>query len=172
MTFSSTPPEDALPENSSEDAALLNAVLPPLLKDFQHWFGRSAELLETQEVTFLGPIEQARLLERVKDAKKQVDAAQALAALTEGQAGIEMPVVMSWHKLVHECWGVALRYRKENPDQKNPSQESQSQDGKSQEDRPEGSQAKRFSPSFNEQPSVNDSALPNSQDLPNTERPL
>ena len=96
-----------------EDADLLNSVLPPLLEDFQHWFSRTTQLLETQELTFLSPVEQTSLLERVRVAAKQVSASQSLAAVTAGQASIEMPVVMSWHKLVYECWGVALRYRKE-----------------------------------------------------------
>ncbi|MEL6552437.1 MAG: DUF2605 domain-containing protein [Cyanobacteria bacterium J06621_11] len=114
MTFSSNPPEDATPAGEPEDTALLKAVLPPLLKDFQHWFGRTIQLLETQEIAFLSPVEQTSLLERVREAKNQVSASQSIAAITDGQAGIEMPVVMAWHKLVYECWGVALRYRKEN----------------------------------------------------------
>lgn len=129
MAFSSIPPEDATPDkpptdNDStasveenavkKDADLLNAVLPPLLKDFQHWFSRTTQLLETQDMPFLSPVEQANLLERVRVAAQQVSASQSLAAVTEGQAGIEMPVVMAWHKLVYECWGVALRYKKES----------------------------------------------------------
>ncbi|MGC1305649.1 MAG: DUF2605 domain-containing protein [Phormidesmis sp.] len=110
MTFSENRPYDVLPD----DPNLLKAILPPLLNDFRHWFGRSIELLETKEISFLTPAQQQDLLLRVQQAQKQVSASQALAAATDSQAGIDMPVVMAWHKLVHECWGIALRLRKEN----------------------------------------------------------
>lgn len=113
MPFYPTPPEDSSPE-VPEDIRLLQTVLPPLLDDFQHWFSRSADLLEAQSIDFLSPEQQQVLRSQVRSAQKQVSAAQALAAATEGKAGIDMPVVMSWHKLVHECWGIALRLRREN----------------------------------------------------------
>ena len=108
MPFSSLPPE-SLPD----DAALLKAVLPPLLKDFQHWFSRTIEMLEARNIEFLTPRQQQDLLTRVRAAQQQVLASQALSAATDSQAGIDMPVVMAWHKLVHECWGVALKLRQE-----------------------------------------------------------
>jgi len=107
MTVPSTPPEDT---------DLLKSVLPPLLNDFQHWFGRTISMLENQTVGFLTPTQQSDLLTRVRTAQQQVSASQALSSATGSQAGIEMPVVMGWHKLVHECWGVAIRLRKENAD--------------------------------------------------------
>ncbi|MGB7084694.1 MAG: DUF2605 domain-containing protein [Phormidesmis sp.] len=108
MSFSQQPPEDI-----PEDTHLLKAVLPPLLEDFQHWFGRSVDLLETKDISFLSAEQLQDLLSRVRSAQMQVRASQSLAAATDSKAGIEMSVVMVWHKLVHECWGVALRYRKE-----------------------------------------------------------
>ena len=111
MTFS-PPPE--------EDADLLKAVLPPLLEDFQHWFGRTINLLEAENIVFLSPVEQADLLSRVQTAQQQVTASKALSSVTDGKAGIEMPVVMGWHKLVHECWGIALRQRRERQNGDNP----------------------------------------------------
>ncbi|MGD1897219.1 MAG: DUF2605 domain-containing protein [Phormidesmis sp.] len=118
MTVPSTPPEDA---------NLLKAVLPPLLNDFQHWFARTISLLESQTITFLSAAEQTDLRDRIQVAQKQVSASQALASVTDGQAGIEMPVVMGWHKLVHECWGVALRQRKESQKKESQSKESQTE---------------------------------------------
>ena len=106
---SSSPP----PENLPDDADLLKAVLPPLLKDFQHWFGRTIEMLEAQNIEFMTPGQQQDLLTRVRTAQQQVNVSQALSAATDSQAGIDMPVVMAWHQLVHECWGVALRLRRE-----------------------------------------------------------
>jgi hypothetical protein len=108
-------------ENSSENlenAELMKSVLPPLLEDFQHWFSRTLEMLETRNVSFLSAEQQQNLLERVSSAQQQVSASQMLASATDGQATIEMPVIMSWNKLVHECWGVSLRSRQE--DQKHP----------------------------------------------------
>ena len=109
----------ALPSVPPEDINLLKAVLPPLLNDFQHWFGRTITLLEEQNLSFLSPTEQTDLLTRVRAAQKQVSVSQTLCSATDSQAGIEMKVVMSWHKLVNECWSVAMRYRKDNAD--NPS---------------------------------------------------
>ena len=99
--------------NLPDDPNLLKAVLPPLLDDFQHWFSRTIELLESTQASFMTPEQQADLLSRVRHAREQVSASQVLASATDSRAGIEMPVVMGWHKLVHDCWGVAIRIRKE-----------------------------------------------------------
>lgn len=112
------------PSVPPEDANLLKAVLPPLLDDFQHWFGRTATLLEEQNIGFLSPMEQADLLTRVHSAQKQVGASQTLCSLTDSQAGIEMKVVMAWHKLVNECWSVAMRYRRDQANQDQANQQS------------------------------------------------
>ncbi|PZO18697.1 MAG: DUF2605 domain-containing protein [Leptolyngbya foveolarum] len=102
------------PSDLPEDKALLETILPPLLDDFQHWFDRTLTLLDTREISFLSAAEKEDLKVRVQTAQKQVSASKALTSLTDSQAGIEMPVVMAWHKLVHECWGVALRLRRES----------------------------------------------------------
>ena len=96
-----------------DDPNLLKTVLPPLLDDFQHWFSRTLALLDSTQASFMSPEQQQNLYERVTHAKQQVSAAQAIASATDSQAVIEMPVVMGWHKLVHECWGVAIRIRRE-----------------------------------------------------------
>lgn len=102
------------PSPLPNDADLMKSVLPPLLEDFQHWFSRTINLLEDQRIGFLSTQQQADLLHEVKAARQQVTASQALASATDSQAGIDMKVVMGWHKLVHECWGVAIRFRREN----------------------------------------------------------
>lgn len=107
------PPQKELPE----DAALLKSVLPPLLDDFHYWFGRTIDLLETKAVDFLSVEQQQDLRIRIKAAQQQVSASKALSSATDSQAGIDMSVVMTWHKLVHECWSVAIRYRKEKATQ-------------------------------------------------------
>lgn len=96
------------------DSELLKAVLQPLLEDFQYWLGRSRQLLESQNLDFL-EIDQADLLSRVKQAQQEVGAAQALMQVTNGQAGIEATILVSWHSLVTECWQVSHRFRKDYP---------------------------------------------------------
>jgi hypothetical protein len=95
------------------DPNLLKTVLKPLLEDFQYWFGRSRTLLETEEIAFLGAQRQADLLARVVLAQQEVSAAQMLLQVTNGQVGVEMQVLMLWHKLLTECWQVSVRNRME-----------------------------------------------------------
>lgn len=99
--------------SESEQQALLKAILEPLLDDFQYWFSRSRNLLESQEVSILSPQEQADLLERVKSAQEQVTATQSLFQATGGQVGVEMSTIAPWHQLVAECHQVALRNRQQ-----------------------------------------------------------
>lgn len=95
------------------DPDLLKSVLQPLLEDFQYWFTRSRSMLETQEISFMSPSEQAALLERVQQAQNEVRAAQMLFEATDGQIGIETTTLMPWHRLVTDCWQVAMRCRQE-----------------------------------------------------------
>jgi hypothetical protein len=97
--------------SNPSDAELLKAILEPLLEDFQYWFGRSRTLLEQEEISFLGAEAQAALLARLMDAQQQVSTAQLLLKATDGQAGVETMVLAQWHRLVTECWQVAMRFR-------------------------------------------------------------
>jgi hypothetical protein len=93
------------------DPNLLKTVLQPLLDDFQYWFTRSRDLLESQTISFMTPEQQADLLHRVTQSYQEVAAAQALLLATDGQAGVETSVLMTWHNLVTECWQVSMRLR-------------------------------------------------------------
>ncbi len=93
------------------NSELLKTVLEPLLEDFQYWFNRARNLLETETIEFLGAENQAALLERVKQAQQEVGVAQTLLNLTEGQVGVETAVLIPWHDLVTECWKVAIKFR-------------------------------------------------------------
>jgi hypothetical protein len=93
------------------EPSLLKTVLEPLLEDFQYWFDRSRTLLESEEMSFLETQEQADLLARVVQAQQEVSTAQTLLKVTEGKAGIQMEVLMPWHKLLTECWQVSMRNR-------------------------------------------------------------
>ena len=90
---------------------LLKTVLEPLLEDFEYWFGRSRQMLETEQLSFMSYQEQSDLLLRVKQAQAELNSVKMLFAATDGQVGIEMTTLIPWHQLVRECWGVARRSR-------------------------------------------------------------
>jgi hypothetical protein len=94
---------------------LLKDLLQPLLDDFQYWFGQSLPLLESSSLELVSVEEQADLLARVKQAQQEVSTAQMLLQATDGQVGVEMSVLMTWHQLVTECWRVAMRSRLSQP---------------------------------------------------------
>ena len=90
---------------------LLKQILEPLLEDFQYWFSRSRSLLESERLSFLSEAEQEDLLTRVKQTQQEVTTAQLLFKATDGEAGIESSILVPWHKLVSECWQVAMHWR-------------------------------------------------------------
>lgn len=99
--------------SSLPESDLLKTVLDPLLDDFEHWFFRSRTLLESQKISFLEDEKQANLLKRLIEAEHEVSIARALLKVTDGQAGVETSVLMTWHQLVSECWQISLRARSE-----------------------------------------------------------
>ena len=103
---------------------LLESVLKPLLEDFQYWFERSHQLLETEEIPFLSQQQQSELLQRVQQAQQEVRSAQAMLQATDGQVGVEMAVLMPWHQLLTECWQVSTRFRMERSNRSTPDQAS------------------------------------------------
>ncbi|MEM6253501.1 MAG: DUF2605 domain-containing protein [Cyanobacteria bacterium P01_D01_bin.156] len=106
--------------SNAPETQLMKAVLGPLLDDFQHWFGRSITLLEAETIDFLGEHRQQDLLARVREAQQLVSASQALFQATDSEAGVDVSVVMSWHRLVHECWNVAMQFRQQQTPNKLP----------------------------------------------------
>lgn len=100
-----------MPQPQPTEKELLKAILEPLLEDFQYWFSRSRSLLESEQVSFLSPQEQAELLERLKSAQQEVSTAQMLFKATGGQAGIDTAALAPWHQLVTQCWQVGMRWR-------------------------------------------------------------
>jgi Protein of unknown function (DUF2605) len=93
------------------DPNLLKEVLAPLLEDLQYWFERSSKLLSTESLGFMTAVDQAAMLERVVEAQQAVSVAQSLLVATDGQAGVEMSLMMDWHRLVAECWSVSMQHR-------------------------------------------------------------
>ncbi len=104
----------------SPNPELLKTVLQPLLEDFEDWFGRSQILLETEKIPFLTSQEQTELLERVKVAQKEVQAARTLFEATQNQVGVDTRILLPWHHLVTECWQVTIRLR-QSQSESNPS---------------------------------------------------
>ena len=49
-------------DSNLPQADLLKTILQPLLEDFNYWFARSHELLETEQLTFMSHEEQSNLL--------------------------------------------------------------------------------------------------------------
>jgi hypothetical protein len=90
---------------------LLQNILHPLLVDFDYWFGRSVELLEREQISFLSPRAQQSLLTRVKQAQQEVNVAKMLFQAVDGQAGIDPSQMVAWHQLVTECWQVSMQLR-------------------------------------------------------------
>ncbi|MFH7025213.1 MAG: DUF2605 domain-containing protein [Heteroscytonema crispum UTEX LB 1556] len=100
-------------DSNLPEPELLKTVLQPLLEDFQYWFARSRDFLETEQLTFMSQDEQSGLLQQVKQAQEEVNTAKMLFVATEGQVGIDMSTLMPWHQLVTQCWKVAMRFRQE-----------------------------------------------------------
>ncbi|RDH48803.1 hypothetical protein CBF18_17680, partial [Mastigocladus laminosus WC112] len=77
-------------DSNLSEPELLKTILQPLLDDFQYWFARSRNFLETEQLNFMSSQEQSALLERVKQAQEEVNTAKMLFTATEGQVGIDM----------------------------------------------------------------------------------
>jgi hypothetical protein len=98
------------PSQPSE-TEILQQVLAPLLEDFQYWFQRSLSLLASETMPFLSTQEQEDLLNRLKNAQAEVQAANTLFKATGGTTGIDTEVLLPWHRLVGECWAIARKWR-------------------------------------------------------------
>ena len=90
---------------------LLKTVLEPLLDDFQYWFERSRNLLESETMPFLESQEQAQLLAKIIQSQREVSTAQMLFQATGGSTGIDSKMLLPWHQLVAQCWNVAQKWR-------------------------------------------------------------
>ena len=98
-------------KSQPSEQELLQTILQPLLVDFEYWFAQSIELLERQQISFLSPIAQSELLDRVNQAQQEVTVAKLLFQAVEGQAGIEPSQMVAWHRIVTECWHISMRLR-------------------------------------------------------------
>jgi hypothetical protein len=98
---------DSLPS----DPNLLRQVLLPLLEDFQYWFEGSRSFLEAEPLGFMDTEAQQQMLDLVIKAQQEVNVVQSLLGATDGQAGVDLSLLMTWHHLVLECWGLRRQQR-------------------------------------------------------------
>jgi Protein of unknown function (DUF2605) len=98
-------------KSQPSEQELLQNILQPLLTDFEYWFGRSIQLLDSTQIPFLSPIDQAELLDRVKQAQQEVSVAQMLFRAVDGKVGVEPSQMLGWHQLVTQCWQVSMQLR-------------------------------------------------------------
>lgn len=96
------------------DQSLMKAILEPLLDDFQYWFSEAKALLASPKADCLVAEQRKTLMERIGTAQKEVSAARILFAATDGQAGVDMAMVMNWHQLVSQYWRVSSHIRQIN----------------------------------------------------------
>ncbi|MEN9217012.1 MAG: DUF2605 domain-containing protein [Gloeomargarita sp. HHBFW_bins_162] len=88
---------------------LVKSLLEPLLDDFMYWFSQAQQMLEGENLPFLEPQRRQALQEQITQAQAEVQAAHAL--LTSTGVGVDTTILMTWHRLVLECWHLRLQTR-------------------------------------------------------------
>lgn len=103
------------PESSHQpEQPLVQAVLEPLLDDFQYWFSETAALLESPKAACIDMSERQALADQITEAQREVATARTLMLATEGSAGVDVSLVGKWHQLVSRCWQTARKIRQQN----------------------------------------------------------
>ena len=101
---------DSADSAAKRDAgALMESLLRSLLDDFDHWFWRGEQLLETCPLSVMGATQQAELRARLQEGRKAVAATRALTAASSQPLAISMEAMNPWHGLVTEVWGLAAK---------------------------------------------------------------
>ena len=101
---------DSADSAAKRDAgALMESLLRSLLDDFDHWFWRGEQLLETCPLSVMGATQQADLRARLQEGRKAVAATRALTAASSQPLAISMEAMNPWHGLVTEVWGLAAK---------------------------------------------------------------
>ncbi|BAW96577.1 hypothetical protein NIES970_15100 [[Synechococcus] sp. NIES-970] len=95
----------------ADEKQILKSVLAPLLDDFLYWFELSLGALEKHRLGFMSEAEQTDLMARIRQAQGEVTATKSLFQAMDGNAGVDVKVLMPWHQLVSECWQVAQKRR-------------------------------------------------------------
>ena len=101
---------DSADSAAKRDAGvLMESLLRSLLDDFDHWFQRGEQLLETCPLSVMGASEQAELRARLQEGRKAVAATRALTAASSQPVAVSMEAMTPWHGLVTEVWGLASK---------------------------------------------------------------
>ncbi|WP_392347621.1 DUF2605 family protein [Parasynechococcus sp.] len=100
-----------------EAGALLDELLASLLADFEHWFQRGEELLQTCPDDVMPLEERQRMDLRLQDGKKAIAATRALVAASTQPMAISMEVMNPWHGVVTEVWALAAKLGSSRPPQ-------------------------------------------------------
>ncbi|MEM6837170.1 MAG: DUF2605 domain-containing protein [Cyanobacteria bacterium P01_C01_bin.120] len=103
---------------------VVQAILEPLLDDFQYWFGETKQLLNSPKADCLAKRDRQDLVEELTEAEQSVGTAKTLMLATGGKAGVELSVVTQWHQLVAKCWQTSRYIRQQNSDQSHRHQQS------------------------------------------------
>lgn len=99
--------------NNPPEQPLVQAILEPLLEDFQFWFTSAQTLLNSDKAAYLAEDDRKALLQELADAQQEVATAKTLMLATEGNAGVEVSVVGRWHQLVNKCWQTSRYIRQQ-----------------------------------------------------------
>ena len=94
---------------NSDAGALLDELLASLLDDFEHWFQRGEELLQSCPDAVM-PLEgRQQMAIRLQEGKKAIAATRALVAASTQPMAVSMEVMNPWHGLVTEVWALAAK---------------------------------------------------------------
>ncbi|WP_204139718.1 DUF2605 family protein [Halomicronema sp. CCY15110] len=102
--------------SNQPDQPIVQAVLEPLLADFQYWFGETQTLLKSSRANCLAASDRQTLEQELATAQQAVATAKTLLLATDGRAGVDMAVVGQWHQLVSKCWQTSRFIREHNAD--------------------------------------------------------
>ena len=103
----------AMAPTPMSDAAgeLLDQVLNPLLDDFQQSFERGLVLIAHCPDRVLAPPARDALVQRLRQALAELQAARALRAAAPAPMALDMATISPWHSLVLEVWSLSSALR-------------------------------------------------------------
>jgi hypothetical protein len=96
---------------SDSAGELLDQVLNPLLDDFQQSFERGLVLMAHTPDRVLAPSAREALVQRLRQALAELQAARALRAAAPAPMALDMATISPWHSLVLEVWSLSSALR-------------------------------------------------------------
>lgn len=89
---------------SDQHSSAVAQLTESLLHDFEFWFGFAASLPEVHNHSNVSSMQQISLSIKVKQAWREVKAAQALLQASRQPTGVELSLIMQWYHLLFEIW--------------------------------------------------------------------